>query len=309
VTNLARDRYETFLSLPEAELWLFILIAQVGVWWLLGAPVVQGIREVRAWRHPGAFIGGAVVLGSIWIGLQTVGKSYGLDPPIKNVDGKIGFLTAVAALVVLGALWVTWTIHSLAERALALRPDGGYDVAWLKRLEQPSGPLGGFAGTSATESFLRLRALLERCLALQGIVIGGAILGAAALRSAVLAWERSMVFVGSLPPGEREAFVDARVAQLFPFEHVLLYGLVFSGVLAVLFIPTFLRLRTLGRAIRDAAAPAPASGDDDFVDAYRARQELTAALGIEASVATTFRAGVVILAPLATSVLGSLFER
>jgi predicted DNA-binding protein with PD1-like motif len=294
---------DTFLGVPEAELWIFLLVAQVAIWALLVVPLVQAITAVRAWRCLQALAAGAVVLTAIVAGLAKAGDRFGLEPPLPHFDEKLLALNVIGGLLVLGTVWTSWSVHGYAERALQLR-EGDADDAWLGDVRREAEAIG-FTTRSAAEWFLELREQLHRALAVAGIIIGAAILAAGALRNAVLAY-------WSAPEqAEERTFYGLKLEQipdLFPYEHVLLYGLLFSGLLALLFIPTFLRLHVLGTTIVDALEPAPALSEGDYLQAYRDRGELSKLLGLEVSSTTAFRAGVAILAPLGTSLLGSLLE-
>jgi hypothetical protein len=89
----------------------------------------------------------------------------------------------------------------------------------------------------------------------------------------------------------------------FPHELVPLYGIFLSGLLAVIYVPAYQRVQTLGVRLRDRACPMvwpPSPG-------WQARSEDRAALGklleLDAAPSSTLRPVLVILAPLATSIL------
>ena len=121
-------------------------------------------------------------------------------------------------------------------------------------------------------------------------MIGAAVLATGGLRNAVLAYSAS--------PGAHA--VD------FPREFVLMYGIFYSAVLALVYVPTYARLSEVGRAIRDRSLPAPEMTDQSWTRRYEARTRADEFLQLGLSTSQSFRAGVAILTPLAGSLLGLL---
>jgi hypothetical protein len=116
-------------------------------------------------------------------------------------------------------------------------------------------------------------------------MIAAAILSSGALRNAVMSYRT-----------EHGNPAD------FPIESVLGYGMLFSVLLALVYAPTYTRLLALGhRLVEDHAVEG-----DDAVKALEERAKLESLLKLGVGPAESFTAGVAILAPLASSVLGSL---
>jgi len=97
-------------------------------------------------------------------------------------------------------------------------------------------------------------------------------------------------------------------ADEIPFDFVLLYGGFFSLLLALIYVPTFLELQAGGRRVRNLAADLPAPTDESFDDVYTRRKNLGELLQLEVSTSSSLRAGVAILAPLTTSLIGLLLK-
>jgi hypothetical protein len=144
---------------------------------------------------------------------------------------------------------------------------------------------------SDLERFLELRGKLQRFQLVTGGIVGLAILGAGA--------ERDMV--------------DAYVKQYggpsgFPIEYVLVYGLFFSGVLALVYFPTQQTMIRVGERIRDKFCPLPELGDSNWDSGWSRRSSLEAILSINVGPGATFKAAVGVLTPLIASLTGLLLN-
>lgn len=134
---------------------------------------------------------------------------------------------------------------------------------------------------AAIQRHRRYRADLEILLAALGTLVTLAVVASAALRALTVS-------------------VDARTA--LPAQSVILYGVVLSLILALVYTPAYLALLRAGRALRDRLAPLVAPDDPTFGDRVTQRERLDALLGLNVAATVSFRAGVAILSPL----LGSL---
>src|SRR5262249_49753578 len=142
----------------------------------------------------------------------------------------------------------------------------------------------GTAGNPVA-GFLRLRELVHRSLLLVGTLIAGAILGAGALRNAVNAFYHP---------------------NYFPIEYVLLYGAFFSLVLLAIYPPTYNQLQLSGRWLVEHYAKWCDPDDPRWDGSVAKRGQLVSLLQLELSLTGSLQAGVAILAPLGTALLGLL---
>ena len=250
------------------DLWVGLLAIQTMLWTLAAAPLLTTLR--RHWRDRSSVrpevLPSAVVLALLVGAVVAVPAVRDRLPEfIPHLHVKVRFLTGVALILAeVGAVSI-WLIRG--------------------RLEQ-------IAEQGATRQTLRaylgLRSELERLLGVLGAIIGMAVLASAALRNVELDY-------ASLHPEKNIAF---------PAENVILYGLVLSVVLALVYLPTYATLQRTGATFRDAIARFPEP--EDFEEDMARRRTLDELLGLRLSATASFRAGVAILSPLIGSVLGLL---
>jgi len=162
----------------------------------------------------------------------------------------------------------------------------------------------GGAHERAIADFALLREHLQRLLAIMGAIIGAAILATAALRNAIVAFADRV----TMHPWQFPGIVGhAGFPPAFPSEQVLIYGAVMSIVLALFWAPIYALLITVGTALRDATIEGRKDGES-LPDWDERRARYGEFLGLEATTMTSFRAGVAILTPLASALLGLLFK-
>jgi hypothetical protein len=290
-------------------LWLVIVLTQFAVWGLATPGLLALIFDKVAWRPPqGSWLGSPVR----WLErhlacyrtprrrarpIEPVGSGMGREigvcavvflvfvlggvvfavlkgpgaPFVPHYRVQIGLASAIGALVALLAgvgLWLT----NDQVRAIA-RPAGDYT-------------------TDDIEVFLALRADLQACLYALGLILSGAVVGAAAQRSATLA-----------TPGH----------DPFGLDGVLLYGTYFTIVLAVAYLPVHATLLVVGKEIRDGMMPpmpAPTVAGavnpdwEAWVTRYGSLGDLLE-LGVGAN--ASLQAGVLILSPLLGALISFLF--
>jgi hypothetical protein len=146
--------------------------------------------------------------------------------------------------------------------------------------------LPGDGSLAATTRYLELRALLDRVLVVLGVIIGAAVLTAGALRNTINAYRHS--------------------TSAYPKEYVLIVGITFTILLALLYGPVFLRALAVGRANLEAACPPAEPASEGWVDVNDKRQSLATYLQLDGSTSTSFRAALAILAPLSTALVSLL---
>jgi len=244
-------------------LWLGLICAQTMLWALALPPLVGTFRRHWRARTPasvrGEVVPSALVLIILAATLVLVSHRTAAAPDfIPRLYPKILVLTAFALLVALIAAMAIWLIRGRAE---ALAPGPGITRSEL-------------------QTYMRLRADLERLLGFLGAVIGLAVLAYAGLRNAVLSY-------GKPDPGA---------------ERIVLYGIVLSLMLALIYLPTFATLQRTGTGIRDSVECLPEPGDPVLEARLAKRKALDELLGLQITASASFRAGAAILSPL----LGSL---
>ncbi|MGZ4271187.1 MAG: hypothetical protein ACXVSX_18505, partial [Solirubrobacteraceae bacterium] len=175
-----------------------------------------------------------------------------------------GLALVVAAVAAVGVGWVAAGIEDVARE----------ETSWSRRV------------TTHRE----LRGALDRLVLCMGVIVGAAILATGALRNATISWSR--VQHSALPPD-----------QIFPPEQVLLAGVYFTGLLALLAIPNYERLLSAGGRLRDEQFPVRWPPEPGWKERLDERRAVDGLLKLELSPAASFRAAVAILAPLASSLV------
>jgi hypothetical protein len=92
-------------------------------------------------------------------------------------------------------------------------------------------------------------------------------------------------------------------------EVVWAYGLYYTALLALSYAPTYVGLLTTGRSVRDELTGDPPEAGLDLEKWLRRRTELDGLLGLQQGPLGNLKAGIFILSPLLTSIIGTVFER
>jgi hypothetical protein len=279
------DASKSFAATPQFYLWLLIVSASSAVWVLglvfTGVTAKNSLRALEARQIIRLGIAAVMLMScpvalivwlSGWDG-PSVATLGGLtapnDFPLTHHALKVSVLVGVA--VVLGgfaivAMWAT----AVAIGGIHPRPAGR---------PKPT--------ADDVNTFLALRAEIVALLGVAGVLIGLGTLSAGALRVAALA-----------------APLQAHQPALkFAQEYVVGYGLFFSCLLALAFVPAFVAIQVTGARLRECAHPLPAPASDMFDAVVESRSKLDALLQTNLSATATFKAGVAILTPLAASLI------
>jgi hypothetical protein len=266
-----------YIDRVQTALWLFLLCAQVGLWAVLLVPIARALDDLRPWwrgRAAAVYVG--VVLASTTslaaIGAKLVAYPHGLPGHTTKVDVITAFAIAVAALAAAGVGFVTTGVDEV-----------GRDLA-SQREVCPAICEQGAA------SYVRLRAALDSLLAITAAIIGAAVLSTGALREATISWQQAL---NPATSGD----------VIFPEEQVLAYGIGFSLVLALVYLPVYVRLHALGTQLRDAWAPLIWPPREGWSERADERSMLDRLLKLDQSATTSFRIAAGVLTPLASSVI------
>jgi len=161
---------------------------------------------------------------------------------------------------------------------------GAHPITGLDR--DPAPPAATY---DAVHDYLERKDALVRLLWVGGAIVFAATLSVGALRPALVAG-------------------DAAAAARFPATYPTVYGLYLSGLLALVYVPTYMTFERVGRALQDLLVP-PRNGPLDATDlvAYAAvRRDVEAALGLGTGPIASFKAGAFIFAPLASTIVAQL---
>ena len=246
-------------------LWASLICAQTTLWALAAGPVYATLRRHRqGWQgHRAEIVASCLLLVVAVAAVAAAGNILGEVP--QAFPHSHAKTQTLTGVALVFALSVSVSIWLIRGRLTELRAG---------------------AGKKEIELFIEFRTDLERLLAILGTIVGLAVLASAALRQVVLGWA---------------AFTDTDAN--FPADYPLLYGLILSALVALIYVPTYLALLEAGTELRDSAAPLLEPDDPNFDAAAAKRKTLTDLLGLDVSASTSFRAGAAILSPLFAALL------
>lgn len=266
-----------FIETPAALLWLLSVAAQWMLWFVLVPPLAVALyahREGFGWS-PVVSVGALAVLAVGFLLPATFGWP---DLPLADLPeypltyhrAKIGAIYGVGLLV---ALMPALGLGLVRARLRGLFVQG-----------KPS--------ATQVQQFLELRESMQHFLFLAGAFIFLAMLSVGALRNAILAQDPD----------------DEALAASFPPEYVLLFGVYFSLLLALAYTPVYAGYLQVGGRMRDAlvSPTPPAVGVAELKTWQDERADLESVLHLDVGVGESFRAGVVVFAPLAGSLVSLL---
>jgi len=262
-----------FLKSPKAMVWIFIVAGEFAFW----ANIVEPLWH---WRSKLRHDHGLRLTREIRLKLAAAVVFFALPGffllhivPASNLAHhalKMGLVNLIATIVALFAVAGIWYVRAALEATFVGKEPGGHPPLSVQERVQV---------------LLDLRADLQRFITLLGAMIALATLAKGALRQAILAT------VGN--------------SSEFPSEYVLLQGAYFTGLLALVYIPTFTILAAIGSDLVESTYPVTAPDLDwDNLSRFQAnRKSLEELLQLRSGAIHNLRASVSILAPVATSVI------
>jgi hypothetical protein len=265
-----------FLESPKVMVWIFFVAAQFAFWASIIEPLWRFRARIRldyGLRQTHAI---RVKLAAAIVFFAVPGFFLVYVVPDSNIahhDPKMGIVNLFAVIVALIAVGGIWYVRAALEAMLAGNASAGRRVDTVQE---------------RIEVVVDLRNHLQRFIMLLGAMVALATLAKGALRQAILA-------TGGNAAG-------------FPPEYVLLQGAYFTGLLALVYIPTYTLLSAVGADIVESVYPVTAP-DLDWADLSKwqsNRKSLEELLHLQAGAVHNLRASVSILAPVATSVMAVL---
>jgi hypothetical protein len=271
---LSRQNWE-FLASPKAMVWILLVAGQFAFWANIVEPLWRWESQLRldyGLRHTHA-IRLKLAAAVVFFALPGFFLVYIVpDSNLAHHDPKMALVNLIAVIVALIAVKGIWYVRAAIEATLLGVPNG-----------QPERSVG-----ERIEVILDLRTYLQRFITLLGAMVALAALAKGALRQAILATGGN--------PAE------------FPPEYVLLQGAYFTGLLALVYIPTYTMLASIGADLVDSTYSVTAPDLDwDHLSGWQAnRKSLEDLLHLRSGALHNLRASVSILAPVATSVMAVL---
>jgi hypothetical protein len=190
--------------------------------------------------------------------------------PVYGMRVRQVILQCLGILAAIPALSGIWRIQAWLRHATAAVPSPPRASAHLGR---------------TISTILFAREALRRLLLIFSVMIGAVVIATGALRSAFMA-------TGSPPSG-------------FPATGVLLFGALFTAMLALLFVPAYTDLRAFQRRVRDTLSRIPSHGKPSE-RWYMQRERLSALLQLDSGAVEAIRAAALLLGPF-LSALATLF--
>ena len=250
--------------------WLGLICAQTMLWTLALPPLLGTFR--RHWHaRTGTSVWGEVVPSAVVLTILVVTLSlvpHLIGPAPDFIPRQFPKILILTAFALLVALIASMAIWLIRGRAEALGHSSSITRGEL-------------------QTYLRLRTDLEWLLGFLGAVIGLAVLASAEIQNVFHAYDK-------------KAHLGA--------EGVILYGLVLSLLVALIYLPTFATLQRTGTCIRDSVEGLPRPADPTLEARLAKRKALDELLRLQISASASFRASVAILSPLIGS-LTSLLPR
>ncbi|HEY8338883.1 MAG TPA: hypothetical protein VIK95_03380 [Egibacteraceae bacterium] len=285
--------------------WLVVVLGIVGfaagvVVLLIGAgPESSAFRATLGFKAWAATIGAqtaywAIVAGPLWRDVATAWRRAQAGR-LAAVVVAVALLVAVVC-VALSSPVVRWPLEGHRWKILLLTAVGsvlvavpalaGVALVHERVRHRSAAPID----SSSVVVLLEARAEALRFLSVAGGVIGLAVLATGALRHATV--EGGFVAGGDFPP-----------------EAVLLYGAVFTGLLAFVYVPAHLALQGLARRVRDHHFPLQDMPVPDSPDApawLERRARFGDLLAVDAPPLRQLEASLFIVAPLLSAILSHL---
>ncbi len=262
-----------FVDSPQAMVWILLVAGEFAFWAIIIEPLwrwrarLRAEHQLRLTPEIGLKMASTVVFFAL--------PGYFLvriapDSDLAHHDAKMAIVNLIAMGVALLAVSGIWFVRAALETNFAgNRADGRPEPSLEARIKV----------------LLELRRNLQRFITLLGAMVALSALTRGALRQAFLA--------------------TGGTAEAFPSEYVLLQGAYFTGLLALVYIPTFTDLNAVGSNLLESAYPIHESALDwENLAKWQAnRKSLEELLQLRSGALENLRAGVSILAPTATSIV------
>ena len=263
---------ELFVKSKEGSMWLVALGVQGAAWTFGAAPLLAGLaawRRADDARHWAAEITATGVAGAVLVlGPAAVALLAPIGSPLNNHSWRMTAITGLGA-VTAAAGFANLAVLDLSARRMRVQ---------LKRRETT-------AGMGVAAEYLQLRRRLDALLVLLAALVTIAVLCAGLLMRAMQA---------NVDP------VRYSPALMWP------YALYLVGVLALVYVPTHLRLLAVGEEMRDSRFPACLPGEPGYDEAVKHRHEMDDLLGLEEGPTAKLKSSLVILSPLLGSFVATV---
>jgi hypothetical protein len=283
------DYHQHFAGKAAFLLWAGLVCTRTGVWVVVLAWLFPSLR--RHWSAR-SFFSPELLLSTLMIGITIAVVAVASDQIrtwpdyIPGHKWKSITLTAPGYFVGLVLAWGIWLVR-----------DG------LRQLGQQ--PLSTeSARTTALKTFLICKDDLNRFLGTLGAILGLLVLSTAAHRQMVLSYVTYSAY--HKQPDKTGRIIPAHAD--YGFQLVLVFGLVFTLLIAAIYLPTHLTRTRVADRIRDAYIPALSPDSPQWSSQSAKRDQLAGVLGLGDGPLSQFKTAVPIMTPLIGALIGLLLK-
>ncbi len=268
--------YHNMIQKPDYIVWMFFFVGTDVLGLLLAYPLWSSMAQFRpnlTRRKLFDLAGASIILLIAFILPDSlVVKTMGIPtPPISGFIPRVVLILLIDFICYLPALTGIWLIRGVIdEKFRNFERDEKSEVA-----------------LSFLNEHIRLRDLSQEYLMAIGLNIAMIILASGANRNMLIA----------------AGMDSARIPQLA----VLTYGLYFTGVIILVYLPTYLTLNGTGRKAVEKIYPIDQL--QNFSDVLEKRKGLEEKLHLNFNLDQSLRTGLVLLSPLITGLLSILFTK
>lgn len=296
LSSTIEPRHHQFLNHQQSKLWLLLLVMQVVFWFAVCVPIHRIIEFLKSQYRARR--------GNLLKEEPAGGPEKGLARPGRGIPWRalaVLLFLAIAFLLIrstsfltpncgdysfLNSFWKTLILNFIGF-GIALIAAGALlfisiELAALER---------GGDGAGRISKYITLRRYSLRLLTIMGVMTSLATVSFGAKRNAIQAMKDANLVMEATP-------------CVFLREHVFLYALYLSMLLALAFFPTYAALLRTGRKLVCDLLPMPPPGDESWPNWYSRQKSLEELLQL--SVTENLRAGIAILAPIAGSLISLL---
>ena len=258
-----------FAKTPGFSVWSAITGFEVALWaicWTkatgIGHEVRSRLPKASTWPFIAVIVALVAALRFALLLYPTV------RTPVYGMPVRQAILQLIGILAAGPALFGMWRIQ-----------------AWLRspaaEIPSPLANVRPLSGRLISDTVF-VRETLNRLLLILSLMIGAVVFATGSLRSALIA-------AGSMP-------------SRFPATSVLLFGALFTAMLALLFTPVYVDLREFQRRIRDFISRVPSDGIPPE-SWYLERERLSALLQVDSSALEAIRSATLLLGPFFTALV------
>ena len=290
VVTVNRHGSEGFGELPQFYVWAIIIAIQAAVWALVAAQGWDRLRRLRA-RFGHAASGYWPFLSWLLLALVIAGLVALLKLP-RVGSPLAGHQERTAALTALGVLAATPSVVGIWRLQLVIARDIRPLVGAIGR-GSPWSPLH----RDVYSRLCDVRGYLQQFLAGLGAIVAALTFASGALRNAILAWQEA--------GGDEPSRIERQSRFDLPLEYVVMYGLFYTALVALIYVPVYGSLERTGLDLVDRVYPVP-DGKEPTGDWQAGRDRLAKLLQLGFRAEDSLRSSVAIFAPLLATLVSTL---